>query len=325
MNTLSYSIDELGGMKCSELSKLAQKEGIDQEKIDNAMDDDVPKKTIISLLTHLAEEKREFQEEPSPLKTIKETNVSITPKKISDAEEAFLKKLVEIYPDLPSVDELSSNEDLMNIFSFNHGEKKVSPSFEERQGKFVETKCHARVWKAKPRSGGLGYDNIQCSSNQKEGCFCKKHHVQFMEGNLWLGKVTEPRPEKPVGPPNSKEPRLHEWCTDMNGNEIIKEKKVKRGSPNKKVKKNMKKEDFLRELSKDELLALLKEKEISEKNTINENSSSDDEDDIYEKIIVDGVEYQHQKEDHTITRMEDFMPVGKWDKGTGKIIFHKNE
>ena len=77
MNTLSYSIDELGGMKCSELSKLAQKEGIDQEKIDNAMDDDVPKKTIISLLTHLAEEKREFQEEPSPLKTIKETSICL--------------------------------------------------------------------------------------------------------------------------------------------------------------------------------------------------------------------------------------------------------
>ena len=59
MSSLSFKIDDLGGMKFSELSKLAQKEGIDQDKIDSAMDDDVPKNTLISLLTKMVEEKRQ--------------------------------------------------------------------------------------------------------------------------------------------------------------------------------------------------------------------------------------------------------------------------
>ena len=322
MSTLSFKTDDLGGMKFSDLSKLAQKEGVDQRKIDDAMDDDVPKKTLISLLTKIAEEKRQESFPPETIKT-----ESIDSYKLSDAEKVFLEKLVEIYPDLPSVDEISSNKSLMKIFSKSNDEKNIPLSIEERQGKFDETKCHARVWKAKPGTGGLGYDSIQCSSKHKNGCLCNKHNKQFIEGNLWLGKITEPRPEEPVGPPNSKEPRIHVWCTDTDGNEIIKERKTKVKVSSGKTKENMKKE-FLRNLTKGELLSLLKEKDEIETVQNNEkpnNSSSDEEDDIYETITVEGVEYQHQKEDNTVIRISDFVPVGKWNKEEGRIIFHKSE
>jgi len=46
---------------------------------------------------------------------------------------------------------------------------------------------------------------------------------------------------------------------------------------------------------------------------------SDGEDDDYEDITVDGVEYQLNKEDKTVIRKDDFSPVGVWNTETGKI------
>jgi len=255
--------------------------------------------------------------------------------------ELFFGKLVEIYPDkLPSVEELSSNEALVTLFpQTKTSGKKKSPPPEERQGKFDETKCHARVWKAKPGTGGLGYDNIQCSSKHREGCFCNKHHKLFTEGNLWLGKVTEDRPEKPVGPPSSKNPRVHEWCTDLEGNEIVKEKKVKsRGKGSGK-----KKEKLGSEMSIDELRALLKKRENMEEeekpdksqdesvSPVKENEEcvkeeeeeEEEEEDIYETMTVEGVTYQRNKEDNSMIRVEDFEPVGKWNSETSEIEFNE--
>ena len=257
----------------------------------------------------------------------------------------FFGKLVEIYPEkLPSVEELSSNEELVSLFpQVKTGGKKKSPPPEERQGKFDETKCHARVWKSKPGTGGLGYDNIQCSSNVKEGCFCNKHHKLSMAGNLWLGKVTEDRPEKPVGPPSSKNPRVHEWCTDIDGNEIVKEKRKSGGK-----KSGKKKEKLAKDLTKDELLALLRQKDESppteeeEEKTLplpldeedtsstdgqddGEGSSSEEEDeeDIYEMINVDGVDYQRNKDNNCVIRVSDFENVGKWNSVTSEIDFNE--
>ena len=263
--------------------------------------------------------------------------------------ELFFGKLVELYPEkLPSAEELASNETLVSLFpQVKTGGKKKSPPAEERQGHFDETKCHARVWKAKPGTGGLGYDNIQCSAKHKNGCFCNKHHKLFTEGNLWLGKVTEDRPEKPVGPPSSKNPRVHEWCTDSDGKEIVKEKKT-RGGRKKGAKK---KEKVGSELTKDELLALLrkkdeessdeeekvssdeeekvssdepvKDKDGEDTEDMEDNDSSDEEEDIYEMITVEGVQYQRNKEDNAVIRVEDFEPVGKWNSETSEIEFNE--
>jgi len=50
-------------------------------------------------------------------------------------------------------------------------------SIDDRLGQYNGELCDARLWKEKPKSGGLGYDNIQCSSKKVDGCecLCKKH------------------------------------------------------------------------------------------------------------------------------------------------------
>jgi hypothetical protein len=50
-----------------------------------------------------------------------------------------------------------------------------------------------------------------------------------------------------------------------------------------------------------------------------------DDDNDYEEITVDGVEYQRSKEDNTVIRIADFSPVGIWNTGTGKIDFDDEE
>ena len=86
-------------------------------------------------------------------------------------------------------------------------------SLEDRQSASVDhSKCLCRIWK-----GGL--DNIQCSSKKVNGDYCDRH-FKFLErdGEWWLGLVTEPRPERPVGPPakldgtpSVKPAGPHEW------------------------------------------------------------------------------------------------------------------
>jgi hypothetical protein len=110
--------------------------------------------------------------------------------------------------------------------------KKSRPTLEERQGRYEKHLCDARIWMEKPRSGGLGLDNFQCSSKKVHGCFCKKHFKMQEEGQqavgstsagdaLWTGLITEPRPENPVikrgGPGRTLMAKI--WSTDADGNE----------------------------------------------------------------------------------------------------------
>ena len=53
--------------------------------------------------------------------------------------------------------------------------------------------------------------------------------------------------------------------------------------------------------------------------------SDEEEEDIFEMITVDGVEYQHNKEDHTVIRVDDFEPVGKWNTESGEIDFDEED
>ena len=113
--------------------------------------------------------------------------------------------------------------------------KKSPKDLQERNDEeFDEDRCSARKWES---DGGLGYDNIQCSSCKKvstdeaekimdefkgkmdsdqlarlpeylttyDGCYCKNHLKQdfFMPEGWWLGKVQDDRPEKPVLPKGS--------------------------------------------------------------------------------------------------------------------------
>ena len=277
---------------------------------------------------------------------------------------AFLEKLTELGFLNQTIEELSVHEGLVEFFKEDRQtQKKVSPSPEERRGEYNEEKCDARIWKPKPRSGGLGYDNIQCSSKKVDGCLCKKHAKMQEEGKLWTGLITEPRPEDPKKPDGT--PMF--WCTDKDGNDIVKEKKEKKEKKGKKEKKERKTKKVKKDVdyTEEELLALLakkkmekeqeklvKEKEqeklVKEKEqekleckpckeqpaeqeeeekekgagTVpTDDEESDEEADIYESITVDGTEYQLNKDDKTVIRIDDFAPVGVWNTETESIDF----
>ena len=229
-------------------------------------------------------------------------------------------------------------------------------------GVYNDDKCDARLWKEKPKSGGLGYDNIQCSAKKIDGsCFCKRHGKTFDANELWVGKVNEPRPEPPTTPDGT----IMSWSTDADGNEVVKEKKKRKTSPKgKKERKPRKKksmEEMKADLSIDDLRKLLEEREKEakeekeaeekeekeeeegeeggigagtgledekdEKDEKDENDEEDgkDEEGEVETITVDGVEYQHDKDNHVLTRCADFEEVGKWNTETEEIDFNNED
>ena len=143
--------------------------------------------------------------------------------------------------------------------------KKVPENKEDRNKEsFSEDRCCARKWEAEK---GLGYDNIQCSSCKKiskedaektleefkdkmteehlkslpgfleayDGCYCKNHLKMdfFMPGGWWLGKVNEPRPEKPMLPKGSfkdgyvEDYKEHRWMYGPDGEKVEKTSKKK--------------------------------------------------------------------------------------------------
>jgi len=249
----------------------------------------------------------------------------------------FLEKLDALGFLSSSVEEILGHGDLGVFFdtqkSQKKSQKKASLTDEERLGQYTENLCDARVWKEKPKSGGLGYDNIQCTSKKVDGCecLCKKHFKMQVDGKLWTGLITEPRPEDPVHPTAG--PKT--WSTDVDGNEVVKEKKVRKKSSEPKKKKEPK-EKKSKEYTTDQLMELLakaKKKDTEKKEEEKEDDGwandteelSDGEDEDYEDITVDGVEYQLNKEDKTVIRKDDFSPVGVWNTETGKIDFDEDE
>ena len=56
-----------------------------------------------------------------------------------------------------------------------------------------------------------------------------------------------------------------------------------------------------------------------------DDMEDDDDFDMFENITIDGVEYQHNKEDHVVLRVDDFEEVGKWNCETGEIYFDDEE
>lgn len=257
----------------------------------------------------------------------------------------FLTVMKEKYPDLPTVDEMKEDEDLIKfIDETKTGRKKKTP--EERRGEYDETKCGARIWKNAGQ--GMGYDDIQCNCKKiGDGFFCKKHQTAHDNGGWWLGKIIEPRPEGPIGPPGSKNPRLHIWNTDTEGKLVVKPSRKKK-SPSKTPKKAGKKKSSSKdpnEMSLDELKALLasKQDEVKEEEKKEEQSEKpeeeqskqpeeeqaerpEDEDteniEAEEKmIIVDGVEYQLNVEDNIVIDPEDMEIMGEWNEKEKRIEY----
>jgi len=292
--------------------------------------------------------------------------ITLAQKKIQMGDpKVFLETLDGIGLLKESVEEILAREELVDFFKTQKTtRKKVSITDEERLGQYDGGLCDARLWKEKPKSGGLGYDNIQCSSKKVDGCdcLCKKHFKLQGEGKFWTGLITEPRSEEPTKPDGT----LMFWSTDKDGNDVVKEKKARKSSEPKKKKEPKKKEPKKKEpkdYSRDELMALLAKaekkeekkkeekkkeekeekkgsledakeamrkmsdemKEDEEEKEEKEEKEDEDEDDVYEEITVDGTEYQRNKEDNTVIRVDDFSPVGVWNTDTEKIDFDEEE
>ena len=281
-------------------------------------------------------------------------------KEVPSQQMDLLKKLEDLGLLNCSVEEIIAREDMVDAFKKTKAsKKKTSKTLEERGGVVEGHKCQCRIWKRLP--GDMSYDNLQCTGKRLEGSqFCKRHstEVEKNDGKWWLGIITEPRTEEPYGPPGSKNPRVHKWNTDSEGNEVIPEKKKRTPKKNsekkpKKEKKATKEnkeivEEEKKEWTEEELMALLEqkkkekfEKEQKEEEEATDNQQhgagcfptdgeeteemSDAEEDIYENIEVDGVEYQLNKEDLTVIRCDDFSPVGVWNKETESIDFDEND
>ena len=180
---------------------------------------------------------------------------------------------------VPTIDTIVKDEEFQRLID-TMAEKSSATKEEKNTEAFDEDRCSARKWESE---GGLGYDNIQCSSCKKvsseeaegileefkgkmtedqlaslpkylekyDGCYCKNHIKQdfFMPNGWWLGKVNEPRPEEPKLPKGSfkdgyqEDYKEHKWMFGSDG------KKVEKSSTKivKKKKKPVQKEEPVQE------------------------------------------------------------------------------
>ncbi len=129
----------------------------------------------------------------------------------------------------------------------------------ERQGKYDDSKCQARIW-------AEGYDSVQCQFSPTTGCFCKRHQ-SCSEGNWWLGNINDERPTCPVLYSESNPDGIeHKWNDEEQVEEEItdevEEKPKRRGRPkgSKNKKKNQEKK-LKNEITMDELQALIDKKQ----------------------------------------------------------------
>ena len=143
--------------------------------------------------------------------------------------------------------------------------KKKNKLPSERQGKYDETKCQARIW-------AEGYDSIQCQFSPTTGCFCKRHQ-SCSEGKWWLGNINDERPERPILYSGSNPEGIeHKWREEkveeeMEKQDEFEEKPKRRGRP--KGSKNKKKNEVKKEkneITMDELQALIEKKQQMIKN-----------------------------------------------------------
>ena len=178
----------------------------------------------IEKLSELSEHPTTPHNTPQHLPTM--SAITLAQKKIQTSGDprVFLETLGDLGLLKESVEEILAREELVDFFNTKKTTRKKTSTDEERLGQYDENLCDARLWKEKPRSGGLGYDNIQCSSKKVDGCdcLCKKHFKMHEAGKLWTGLITKPRPEHTIHPTARPGyvPMSKMWSTDRDGNDV---------------------------------------------------------------------------------------------------------
>ena len=208
---------------------------------------------------------------------------------------------------------------------------KTSSTKQEKQDEdFDEDRCFARKWES---DGGLGYDNIQCSSCKKipkedaekvleefkdkmneaqlenmecyiekyDGCFCKNHLKQdfLMPNGWWLGKVNEDRPEKPMLPKGSfkngyqDEYKEHAWMYDSEGKQV--EKPSGRGR--KKVEEKVEEENVEEENVEEENVEEENVEEMEDSKPKDDGTGTGLKSVQHEEVAVDDVEVELKEEE----------------------------
>ena len=252
-----------------------------------------------------------------------------------------------------TIEDLKNDEDLIKFMAPQKGKKKskakkASPT-ERATSDYECHQCDARVWEK-------GYGG-QCSRKKVDGeCMCQMHLNHLAkEGKWWLGLMTEPRPEILEHPSG----RPHAWKITTEGEEVVKEKKSPKksspkasgekkkpgrpkGSKNKNKEKGGSKDDEIAALNaqlaevsakkddgagtgikEEEVVAPVEEpvEESVEEPVVEEKDETSDNDDDFEKIVFEGVEYMMNPEDGCVMNPDDFGMIGVWNAEEEKIDF----
>jgi len=251
-----------------------------------------------------------------------------------------------------TIEDLKGDEDLIKFMVPQKGKKKAttkkSTPTERATSDYECNLCDARVWEK-----GFGG---QCSKKKIDGeCMCKGHLAKVAEfGPWWLGVVTQPRPPTEELHYHGKATG-HKWQITADGGEIVPEKVVKK-KPSPKAsgekknagrskgslkKKANSKDDEIAELMAQLAIAKkgdsgagtgLKNKKVEEQveeEQVEEEEeeeggeqaeSSDDEND-FEAIVFEGVEYMMNPSDCFVMDPEDFAWIGVWNAEEENIDF----
>ena len=275
-----------------------------------------------------------------------------------DSEKIF-EYLVENFSGAEfTLEDLQKDEDLQLLMSPPKASKAKKSSgrgaktSEERAREGYEPdRCDARVW-----LNGFGG---QCTHKKDEdSCMCQHHSSEGKwgsglcdeDGNWWLGLVTGSRPENPVRPGGSGKPKA--WKMTEDGEAVEKPKKQKMTDEEKEQKdlekeekKALKEEEKaivkeqkaeLSAESEEEMTDMVEEDQKEIDSTLEEVVSNvereeeisgdatggmndEEDDDEYNEITFEGVEYQQNKDTGEILDPDDFTEMGVWNSETKSI------
>ena len=145
----------------------------------------------------------------------------------------FLDMLVlKGYLNNSQVGEILNDDDLQGFISITSNKKKSKGkklSVEHRDTlDYDPMKCPCRTWKPNGTVSDIGLKNVQCSKKIKDGMvMCNMHTKKLVDGEWWLGLVTDDPPDEPVIHPEKGKP--HFWT--MEAKKVWKEKKKSAKKP----------------------------------------------------------------------------------------------
>ena len=258
---------------------------------------------------------------------------------ILSIRDQFLKHIFDNYQNrVFTIDYLMNDKVIKDFIESNKSVKIKSKSVPKVSNEIRQTKpinkdnCQCRLWK------NSGYDNIQCSRKKKDGTdFCggKKHNTDW-----WLGLITEPRPEEPIG---GKKMTRHYWSDQLKSKKSKKNNKDPSDTNSvekvKKSKRKVKKEvpvHIVHELEDnpegsdvDEIPSSnsVKDIDIVKPDMIDVSDKADsesDEDEPIKDIDYDGIIYKILTNDNMILDRRTGRPLGHLLKD-GTIDFFSDD